>query len=198
MQSFCEYYAGSYDKALNLANDGLNYAQSGPQSVRLTINGVARALAKLGDTKGVDRAVDEAYELMSLNEAPDGLPSSVALDCYSPAQTASNAATAYVSLAIPEKVQRYISLALPEISRSDSPWSRSLVLIDLATSQIHAKDADLEHASALVREALTISAGRPIISVRQRGLEFVRDTTDRWGNVPQTRAILETINSGIH
>ena len=41
LQSFCEYYAGQYGEALRLAEDGLNYAQSGPQSVRLTVNGIA-------------------------------------------------------------------------------------------------------------------------------------------------------------
>ena len=76
LQSFCEYYAGHYDEALHLAKDGLNYAQSGPQSVRLTINGVARAMGKLGDIEGVHRAVGEAYDLMSRNDVPAGVPSS--------------------------------------------------------------------------------------------------------------------------
>ena len=60
MQSFCEYYAGRYDDALSLAADGLGCARGGPQSVRLAINGMARALGKLGDTEGVYRAVGEA------------------------------------------------------------------------------------------------------------------------------------------
>ena len=193
LQSFCEYYAGHYDEALILADDGLNYARSGPQSVRLKINGTARAMGKLRNVKGVDRAVDEAYELMSQNDAPEGIPSSIALGCYSAAQTASNAATAYVSLEIPEMVQRYVDLALPEISKSGSPWSRSLVLIDLAVSRIRAKESDLEQASTLVHDALSISAGRPIISVQQRALEFVREITGRWGNVAQAHMILDAI-----
>lgn len=195
LQSFCEYYAGRYGEALILARDGLNYAQSGPQSVRLTINGAARAMGKLGDVKGVDRAVDEAHELMSLNDVPEGVPSSISFDCYSAAQTASNAATAYVSLAIPEKAQHYAGLALPEIGKSNSPWSRSLVLIDLAFSLIRAKDADLDRASALVHDALTISAGRPIISIQQRTSEFVSYVISRWGDVPQTRTILDAMSA---
>jgi hypothetical protein len=195
LQSFCEYYAGRYGEALILANDGLNYAQSGPQSVRLAINGAARAMGKLGDVKGVDRAVGEAYELMSLNDIPGGVPSSIAFECYSAAQTASNAATAYVSLAMPAKVQHYVNLAFPEISKSDSPWSRSLVLIDLAVSYVRAADADLDHASTLVHDALTISAGRPVISVQQRTSEFVRDVVGRWGDVPQARMILDVTSA---
>jgi hypothetical protein len=195
LQSFCEYYAGRYDDALNLAKDGLNYAQSGPQSVRLVINGAARAMGKLGDVKGVDGAVDEAHELMSRNDVPNGVPSSISLDCYSAAQVASNAATAYVSLAMPEKVQYYVAEALPEISKSDSPWSRSLVQIDLAVSHVRAKDADLDRAAALVHDALAISATRPIISVEQRTSEFIRDVTNRWGDVPQARAIVDAVSA---
>jgi transcriptional regulator with XRE-family HTH domain len=197
LQSFCEYYAGRYDEALSLANDGLSYAGSGPQSVRLTINGAARAMGKLGDAGGVDRAVDKPYELMSRNEVPDGVPSSISLECYSAAQTASNAATAYVSLGIPEKVQHYVDLAFPEINKSDSPWGRSLVLIDLAVSQVRGADADLDQASTLVHDAVTISADRPIISVQQRASEFVRDVVNRWGNVPQARTIRDAAFAAI-
>ena len=67
------------------------------QSVRLAVNGVARAIGKLGDIEGVHRAVDDAYGLMARNDVPPGLPSSISYQCYSAAQTASNAATAYVT-----------------------------------------------------------------------------------------------------
>lgn len=143
INSFCEYYAGRFDEAVRLATDGLRYAHSSPQSVRLMISGTARALGKLGDVDGVRRAAEEAYDLM----LPNGVPSSISLECYSAAQTASNAATAYVSLGMPEKVQDYVDLALPDINESDSPWSRSLVLIDLARSQILAKELTWTTAS---------------------------------------------------
>jgi hypothetical protein len=57
---------------LQPAKDGLNYSQPVPQSVRLTINGAARAMGKLVDVEGVHRAVDGAYDLMSLNDVPGG------------------------------------------------------------------------------------------------------------------------------
>jgi transcriptional regulator with XRE-family HTH domain len=189
MQSFCEYYAGRYDDALSLAADGLGCARGGPQSVRLAINGMARALGKLGDTEGVYRAVGEAMDLMDASDAPGGVPSSITLGCYSHAQTASNAATAYVSLGMPEQVQHYIGQAMPEISTFGSPWGRSLVMIDLAFSHIRSRDADLERASGLVLEALSISADRPVISVRQRAAEFIRDATAKWGSDPQVHAV---------
>lgn len=195
LQSFCEYYAGRYDEALRLAEDGLKYTRSGPQSVRLTVNGVARALGRLGDAEGVHRAVDDAYDLMSRNDVPSGVPSSIAFECYSTAQTASNAATAYVSLGMPEKVQHYVGLALPDISKSDSPWSRSLVMIDLALSLIRSREADLDRAAGLVLDALGISAGRPVISVQQRTSEFVSDATGRWGNTRQVSAVVDVASA---
>lgn len=191
LQSFCEYYAGSYREALLLAKDGLTFAQSGPQSVRLTVNGMARAMGKLGDAEGVSRAVEEAYELMSRNDVPVGVPSSIALDCYSAAQTASNAATAYVSLGVPDQVQRYVNLALPDISTSGSPWSRSLVMIDLASSYVRSQDPDLDRATELAVEALRISEHRPIISVQQRASELIRDASVRWGDTRQVNVIRE-------
>jgi hypothetical protein len=152
-------------------------------------------MGKLGDDQGVHRAVDEAHELLSRNSAPGGVPSSIALGCYSTAQTASNAATAYVSLGIPDKVQYYAGLALPEISKSDSPWSRSLVQIDIAFSLVRAREADLEHATKLVLDALTISAGRPIISVQQRTSEFVHAVIGRWGSVPEVSTVLDAVST---
>ena len=193
LQSFCEYYAGRYDDALNLANDGLNYAQSGPQSVRLTINGAARAMGKLGDSESVHRAVADAFDLMSRNDVPSGVPSSITFGCYSEAQTASNAATAYVSLGMAEKVQHYVELALPDISKSESPWSRSLVMIDLALSVIRSKEPDLDRAAELILDALSISAGRPIISVEQRTWDFIRDAAGRWGDTRQVGMVRDAV-----
>jgi transcriptional regulator with XRE-family HTH domain len=195
MQSFCEYYAGEYNEALSLAVDGLTYANSGPQSVRLKINCAARAMGKLGDAEGVHRAVDEAYDLMSRNCTSKRPPSSISLECYGPTQVAGNAATAYVSLGMPEEVQRYVGIALPGISNSESPWSRSLVMIDYAVSLIPSKEADLEHARDLVLEALNISAGRPIISIQQRAMEFVSLATRRWGAASHFSDICHAISA---
>ncbi|QIS02576.1 hypothetical protein F5X71_09805 [Nocardia brasiliensis] len=74
MQSFCEYYAGQFDQALAYAEDGLARAAAGPQSVRLAINGVARAKGKLGDIDGVHHAVDAAYTMLARTGAPTGVP----------------------------------------------------------------------------------------------------------------------------
>ncbi|MEU4162966.1 hypothetical protein [Actinoplanes sp. NPDC026670] len=189
LQSFCEYYAQDYREALRLAQYGLTFAQGGPQSVRLTINGAARAMGKLQDAEGVRRAVGEAYELMAQNDVPVGVPSSIALECYSAAQTAGNAATAYVALGLPEQVQSYVDLALPDIAKSSSPWSRSLVLIDLASSYVRSGSPDLDRAAEVATEALGVPGCRPIISVQQRVSELIRDASERWGECRQVESI---------
>jgi len=150
-------------------------------------------MGKLGDADGVRRAVENAYELMLLNDVPSGVPSSISLECYSAAQAASNAATAYLSLGESEKVQEYVSQAMPEIDVSESPWSRSLVMIDLSSSLIRSREADLDRATGLIIDALSISDGRPIISVQQRTAEFVRDASDRWGKSTQIDALRDAM-----
>ncbi|WP_431972300.1 hypothetical protein [Nocardia sp. bgisy134] len=195
LQSFCEYYAGQYDRALHYAQDGLTHAGSGPQRARLAINGVARAMGKLGDIEGVHRAVDQAYEHLTNSGAPEGVPSSISLESYSSAQVAGNAATSYLSLAMPDKVEQYVELALPEMNDTNSPWGRSLVMIDLARSQVLAKDADLDSAAGIMLDALHVSPGKPMLQVRRRGSEFVKDAAARWGESAQLRAVREALAS---
>ncbi|MEU6587257.1 helix-turn-helix transcriptional regulator [Nocardia sp. NPDC046763] len=52
LQSFCEYYAGQFTDALRYAEDGVAQAQSGPQSARILINGVARARGQTRRCRG--------------------------------------------------------------------------------------------------------------------------------------------------
>jgi hypothetical protein len=198
LQSFCAYYAEDYSTALDLAVDGLRYARSGPQSVRLSVNGAARAMGKLNDAEGVHRLVGEAYEFLSSNDVPNGLPSSIGLGCYSEAQVAGNAATAYLSLGEPAKVRHYVGLAAPDNANGGSPWSRALVAIDLATAIAQSKDADLDHASKLILDAIGATKDRPIIAVRQRATEFATYAVQRWGQMPQVTAIHDALSSMEH
>lgn len=195
LQSFCEYYAGRFDMALHYAEDGLTRTAIGPQGVRLAINGVARARGKLGDIDGVHRAVDEAYARLPEADAPAGVPSSISLESYSPAQIAGNAATAYLSLAKPDKVEHYAGLALAEMSDANSPWGRSLVMIDVARSHILSDDADLDAAVAIMHEALSPTRGTLMLQVQRRGSEFVRDAVARWGTTPELRTVEDVLAS---
>jgi transcriptional regulator with XRE-family HTH domain len=193
-QSFCEYYAGNYEESVRLARDGLDYAGEGVQSVRLAINGEARALGKLRDADGVHRAVERAYAVMGAHDPVAGVSSCVSFGGYSLARTASNAVTAYVALGLPEDVQEHASIAMPEFEASDSKWSQSLIRLDLANSLVTARNPELERASELVREALDISTDRPITSVLQRGKEFVLSAR-RLNGLSAVRDVQEAIRA---
>ncbi|WP_218719369.1 hypothetical protein [Nocardia sp. MH4] len=196
LQSFCEYYAGRYEQARDFAQNGLLHAGGGPQSVRLAINGVARAMGKLGDTEGVERAVDLAHELASKGEAPPGVPSSISLGSYSTAQLAGNAATSYLSLGIPEEVERYAEIALTDMNDTNSPWGRSLVMIDIARSHVIAESGDLDTAVAIMHDALeTTTQGKPMTQVHRRASEFLHDVARRWGDTAQLRSVRDALTS---
>lgn len=195
LQSFCEYYAGRYERALDYAEDGLDRADGGPQAVRLAINGVARAMGKLGDTDGVRRTVDRAYELVTCDSAPDGVPSSISLGSYSAAQVAGNAATSYLSLAMPNRVEQYAELALADMNNTNSPWGRSLVMIDVARSHVLAEDADLDAAVSIMHDALDASPGKPMAQVQRRASEFLHDVAERWGDTSQLKGVRDALAS---
>jgi hypothetical protein len=107
------------------------------------------------------------------------------------AQAASNAATAYLSLGMADLVDVYSERAMPDIQRSASPWSRTLIMLDRATAVALSERGDLERAASLAVDALNISVGRPIVAVQQRAGEFVRLATHRWGDTPQVRQVHE-------
>ncbi|WP_028476967.1 hypothetical protein [Nocardia sp. CNY236] len=55
--------------------------------------------------------------------------------------------------------------------------------------------ADLDAAADIMLEALDPSSGTPMMQVRRRGLEFVRDAAARWGDTPSLRAIRDMVAS---
>ncbi|WP_405146550.1 hypothetical protein OG308_23530 [Nocardia salmonicida] len=76
--------------------------------------------------------VDQAYDLVTSDNAPDGVLRSISLGSYSAAQVAGNVATSYLSLAMPNKVEQDAELALAGMNNTNSPWGRSLIMIDVA------------------------------------------------------------------
>jgi transcriptional regulator with XRE-family HTH domain len=181
-QSFCEYYASNYELAFEFARDGQSYAGAGPQGIRLVVNGEARALGKLGNVAGVHSAVERAYELATRSTQPPGVSPCISFNGYSHARTASNAATAYVALGLPEYVSKHADIAMPVFEASESKWSQSLIRLDLANSIVASPDGDAEEAGALVQQALSFSAGNPITSVVQRSNDFNR-ASKKWNSV---------------
>jgi tetratricopeptide (TPR) repeat protein len=193
-ESFCEYYAGNYPKASALACEGLTFAGSGPQSVRLLINGQARALGKLGDVAGVHAAVEQAYAAIDqLPEVP-GVSPCVSFGGYSRARLASNAVTAYVDLGLAENVTEHAEQAMDEFDSSESSWSQSLIRLDLANTLAVAESGDPDEASGLLIAALDISSRNPIASVVQRSRSFVRSTA-KWRGIPAVEDAHEMVRT---
>lgn len=178
-QSFCAYYRGRYDDALNLARAGLQLAHDHGPRIRLLSNGVARAAGKLGDRATVDRAVDQALELVERTGGPTGMTSCIDFAPYGPVRTAANAATAYLAVGDHEKALRLTDLVSTAVSESDSDWSRSLVGLDEATAVASGRRADLDRAVVLGVEALAASAGKPILSVSRRADELAAELERR-------------------
>lgn len=103
-QSLAAYYTGDYRQSLALAWDGQRCAKNGIQAVRLAVNGEARALGKLRDQRGTTDAVTRAYRLLEQFPPAAGMTPCISFGIYSEARTASNAATAYLSIADTKQV----------------------------------------------------------------------------------------------
>jgi hypothetical protein len=194
-QSLTEYYAGNYEHAVRLAEDGLKMAGDGPQSARIAANSLARAAGKLGDEPQVRRATDLAFGLVDRNSGGTGFPSSVTLGSYSRAQVAANAATAFLSVGNADQVEAHLRPVLPEVEIDGSPWTRSLVLIDLASAAAAYGEADLERARSLLSDALSGSAARPVIAVTLRAREAVTAARRRWGSTREVRELRDLVRA---
>jgi hypothetical protein len=131
-QSLIEYYARHYGAALELAKDGLRVAPSGPQTIRLKVNGEARALARLGDKRGVNAAVEQAIQLHEELPASPDVSSSLALGPYCSARIHGNAATAYLNLLEPDRVLLHGEQALEVFDPMRVQGPRALTRLDMA------------------------------------------------------------------
>ncbi|GAB3852479.1 helix-turn-helix domain-containing protein [Dactylosporangium cerinum] len=142
-QSLIAYYSGKYDDALAFARDGLARSPYGPQAVRLAINGQARALARLGDSRGVDVAVE--HGLAALPSADSTVSPSLSLDTYCEARGAANAATAYLLLGRHAEAKAHAHHSLAAFDRAELHGPRALSRLDLATAELQrpARDVDL-------------------------------------------------------
>ncbi len=176
-QSFCAYYKKDYPAAVTFAEEGIRLAGDNSQSIRLYANGLARALGKLGDVTGVERAVDAAISLAASVETPSGLSPALTFAPYSEARLMANAATAYLSAREYRRTLEYGQLVEDQVNESDSVWSRSLVRLDVATALVRQPSSDVDHAMDLGVEALSASKDRPIRSVWQRAHELADSVT---------------------
>ncbi|WP_405097949.1 helix-turn-helix domain-containing protein [Micromonospora sp. NBC_01412] len=170
-QSLIAFYTGNHRDALAYAEDGLRHAGTGPHRIRLTVNGQARALAHLGDRRGVDRAVGRAFDLLT-EYPPDGqVSTSLTLGPYCPTRAAANAATAYLALGHTTDVTGHLTTAIAAFDTAQLRGPQALSRLDLATAHLHADDPD--QAAELALQALTLTAEHRFESVHQRTHQFL-------------------------
>ncbi len=191
-QSFIAYYAGDYHEALAYAEDGQRRAPRSPHGVRLALNGEARALARLGDTYGVDDAVDRGFTLLNDFPAVTEVSASLNLGVYCLARATANAATAYLALGQPDKVQRYAAPALAAFDREKLRGPQALTRLDLATAALMSPDPEPERAAQLAAEAIAVSAPHRLESVNLRAHEFL-DRARPWASHPRMRAVADLV-----
>ena len=192
-QSLVEYYAGKYIEALALADDGLARSPRGPHAVRLSVNGRARALARMGDRAGVDHAVGQAWSVRAEHAAPSAaLTASLTMGVYCGPRAAGNAATAYLALGDAVRVEQYANLALDTFDAANFTGPQAMTRLDVATALLDPATGDVEQAASLVAEAFHIG-GAASFPVRQRVAEFV-EATAPWQALPAIRDVRELIS----
>lgn len=194
-QSLIEYYAGRYQDALDLARDGQRLSPGGPQTIRLIINGEARALGRLGDKHGVDAAVDGAQAWLADHKTTPAMSPSLALGPYCGARIDCNAATAYLQLGQPARAIEHGTRALSALTPLGLGGPQALTQLDLATALIQSPEtADPEHATALVTGALSLPGADQFRPVAQRATEFITAVQD-WRDLPAVHELTDAIHA---
>ena len=188
-QSLNEYYAGRYPVALDFARDGQRHAHNSPQSIRLAVNGEARALGKLGDAAGVDEAVGRALDLLDrFPPVADQDGRSLSPGPYTRAQVAGNAATAYLSAGLPARARPHAEYADAAFGRIGLAGPLALTRLDLAVTLLHQPgQPDPEHAAEVALRAVNGAAGQ-FVSVWQRTGEFLAAASP-WATLGSVRDV---------
>ncbi|TDC86196.1 XRE family transcriptional regulator [Micromonospora sp. KC606] len=194
-QSLVAFYTGDLHDAVTYAEDGLRQAGTSPHRIRLTINGQARALARLGDRHGVDRCVERAFALLAEHPPNGQVSTSLTLGPYCPARTAANAATAYLALGHTTNVTDHLTTAIGAFDSAHLRGPQALSRLDLATAHLH--DGDLDQAAELALQALTLTADHHFESVHHRTRHLL--TTARpFGHHPQLQAVADLLAQRTH
>ncbi|MDX3388338.1 hypothetical protein PV682_43935 [Streptomyces niveiscabiei] len=184
--SFGLYYAGRYGEADACAAAAVERAPRHVQSIRLLVNGRARALGKTGDRRAVEQVIGQALRLSDLHEVPAGLTPCISFEPYERARTLANAVTSHVALRNTAQVLRAAGQIDDLVEHSASVWSRSLGRLDVATALLQQRVPEVDHAMTLGLEALRFCADTPISSVYQRSRDL-RKQAAPWRDRPQVR-----------
>ncbi|MFD8609619.1 hypothetical protein [Streptomyces sp. NPDC059631] len=183
-RSLSLYYQRRYAEADAAAAAGIGLAPGDGQAIRLLVNGRARALARLGDRRGAERAIGRALDLSERQPSlPGGITSCISFAPYSLARTLANEITARLSLSDTGEVLSCAEQIDRLIEESDSEWSRALVRLDVAAALLEHKQPEVEHAMSLGRSALHAGTSAPIASVWQRANELY-ERAGRWHTEP--------------
>ncbi|MER5549664.1 hypothetical protein ABT072_46545 [Streptomyces sp. NPDC002589] len=194
-RSLSLYYQHRYAEADAAAAAGVDLAPNDGQAIRLLVNGRARALARLGDRRGAERAIGRALDLSDQQPSlPSGITSCISFAPYSLARTLANEITARLSLNDTGEVLSCAEEIDGLIEKSDSEWSRALVRLDVAAALLQHKKPEVEHAMALGRRALHAGTTAPITSVWQRAHELY-ERAGRWHSVPDVGDYAEELRT---
>lgn len=173
-ESFLAYYAGRYREALELARDGQRYARGGPQSIRLAASGEARALGRLGDRNGVDEAVNRALAGAGDDPQQERAGCFLSFERMTAPRLAGNAASAYLSLGQPKRVQEFADRALRTFAvASEARASHALTLVDISLSHLMGSSPELEGAGAAMAEAAVAGSRLRSHVVARRAGDFL-------------------------
>ncbi len=168
------YYMGEYQRSNEAAEAGIALSPQSPHAIRLLANGQARALARLGDSRGAGYAVTQALNLSERqHQLPEGITSCISFEPYSYERTLANAITAHVSSGDVAQVLQYAAQIEGLVAVSDSAWTKALVGLDVATALLQQPRPDLERAISLGQDAVRAGGARPIQSVRKRAAELL-------------------------
>ncbi|MEV7192330.1 hypothetical protein AB0N81_11060 [Streptomyces sp. NPDC093510] len=187
------YYMGDYQLSHQAAEAGVALGPRSAHAIRLLANGQARALARLGDSKGAGHAVARALSLSERQlQLPQGITSCISFAPYSYARTLANAITAHLSAGDVKRVLQYAGEIEGLVAGSDSQWTKALVGLDVATALLQQPHPDVEHAIFLGQAAVRAGNARPIESVRQRAGELL-DRASRWRRERPVREYAEEL-----
>ncbi|MGW0883243.1 hypothetical protein [Streptomyces sp. NPDC002671] len=189
------YYQKRYAEADDAALAGIALAPDNPQAIRLLVNGRSRSLARVGDRRGAEQAIGQAFELSDRQPAlPGGLTSCISFEPYSMARTLANAITTRLSLGDTAEVLTHADQIDELIAHSDSDWSRALVGLDVATALLQQPSPEVEQAMVLGRRALRSGTTSPIRSVWERANELYQ-CAERWHDEPDVGDYAEELRT---
>ncbi|MEU1151502.1 hypothetical protein ABZ369_00495 [Streptomyces sp. NPDC005918] len=189
------YYQQRYTDADDAASAGIALAPDNVQAIRLLVNGRSRALARLGERRGAETAIGQAFDLAERQASlPSGLTSCISFEPYSMARSLANAITTRLSLGDTNEVLTHADQIEDLVEHSTSEWSRALVGLDVASALLKKDSPEVEHAMALGRRALRAGTARPIKSVWERANELYQ-SAERWHDEPEVGDYAEELRT---